>query len=84
MSLGEQGQRTGHEPFAGAESKIVVNVMPDPDSDPFLCVLLQRVGNSHRSRCALSDLRHVAKPGDRQCRHDLQFGIRNHQRVEVE
>jgi len=53
-------------------------------AESFLCVHLQRVGDSHRSGCALSDLRHVAKSGDRQCRHDLQFGIRNHQRVEVE
>ena len=53
-------------------------------AESFLCVHLQRAGNSHRSRCALSVLRHVAKPGDRQCRHDLQLGLRNHQRAEAE
>ena len=43
----------------------------------FFAFIYNAIGNSDRSRNALSHFRHAAKPGDRQPRHDLQLGLRD-------
>ena len=56
-------------------------VMRNIKPEPVLCVYLQLVGSAHRRRHPLSQVRTAAEPHHRRCRHELQFGVGDHQRA---